>query len=282
VVLQTAAEFLPSGEGAKPTRLPAGVTGKDRREKLAEFVEEHENFPKAVVNRVWAVFFGRGFVNPIDDFNDNNQPSDPELFNELGSRFKHYNYDMKKLIRWICNSDAYQLSYVANRTNDKPEQEALFSRMVFKSMSPEQLFESLMVATNAEAVETKDGKKVLRDQWMNRLIANFGDDEGNEVNFNGTVVQALLMMNGDDINTAINRKERGTVSIALGRHRGNPAGIIRELYLASLNREPTANEVHTIMEKIYLRPGFRDRDAAAPYCDIFWALLNSAEFLLNH
>lgn len=282
VVLQTGAEFLPPAAGKKPTRLPGGITGRERREKLAEYVEDHENFPKAVVNRVWAVFFGRGFVNPIDDFNDNNQPSNPELLDELSARFKHYNYDMKKLIRWICNSNAYQLSYVANRTNDKPEHEALFSRMILKSMSPEQLFESLMTATNAEATETKEGKKKLRDQWMNRLIANFGDDEGNEVNFNGTVVQALLMMNGDDINTAINRKEKGTVTLSIAKGHGNEAAVIRELYLAALNREPTQREVETIHSKLQLRPGMYDRDASARYCDVFWALLNSAEFLLNH
>lgn len=282
VVLQTGAEFIAPAEGKKPSRLPAGVAGKERREKLAEYIQDHENFPKAVVNRMWAAFFGRGFVNPIDDFNDQNQPSDPELFNELATRFKHYNYDMKKLIRWICNSNAYQLSYVANRTNDKQEHEALFSRMIMKAMSPEQLFESLMVATNAEAAETKDGKRVLRDQWMNWLIANFGDDEGNEVNFNGTVVQALLMMNGEDINAAINRKDKGTVAMALAKGKGAPGAVIRELYLASLNRPPTETEVKTILSKIKLRPGFNEKDAAAPYCDVFWALLNSAEFLLNH
>ncbi len=282
VLLEAGAEFLPSGEGKKPPRMPQGLAGKERREKLAEFVEEHENFPKAVVNRVWGVFFGRGFVNPVDDFNDNNQPSDPELFNEVAARFKHYNYDLKKLIRWVCNSNAYQTSYVANRTNDKPEHEPLFSRMVLKSMSPEQLIESLMVATNAEAAEKKDEKRALRDRWMGRLITNFGDDEGNEVNFNGTVVQALLMMNGEDINAAINRKDKGTVAVAVAKRQGNPSAVIRDLYLAALNREPTVNEMQAIVAKSPLRPGFRDRDVTAPYCDLFWALLNSSEFLLNH
>jgi hypothetical protein len=281
VVLQTAAEFLPPAEGKKQTRLPAGVTGRDRRERLADYVVEHENFPRAVVNRVWAVFLGRGFVNPVDDFNDNNQPSDPELFNELSERFKHYNYDLKELMRWVCNSNAYQLGYVANRSNDKPEHEALFSRMVLKSISPEQLFESLMVATNAEAAETKEEKQKLRNQWMGQLIANFGDDEGNEVNFNGTVVQALLMMNGQDINTAINRKGKGTVAMAVAKYGAtNPRGVIRQLYLASLNREPTTAEMHAIVAKLPL--GFREHDVTAPYCDVFWALLNSSEFLLNH
>jgi hypothetical protein len=281
VVLQTGAEFLPSSEGRKAARMPSGTAGKDRRERLAEYVEEHENFSKAAVNRVWAVFFGRGFVNPVDDFNDNNQPSDPELFNELSARFKQYNYNLPKLIRWICNSNAYQVSCVANRTNDKPEHEALFSRMIMKSMSPEQLFESLMVATNAEAAESKEEKNKLRDQWMNRLIANFGDDEGNEVNFNGTVVQALLMMNGEDINTAINRKGKGTVAAAINRAGpNNLRGVIRQLYLASLNREPTANEVQVLVSKLPLH--YRELDVMAPFCDIFWALLNSSEFLLNH
>jgi Protein of unknown function (DUF1549)/Protein of unknown function (DUF1553) len=281
VVLQTGAEFLPAVEGKKAARLPSGITGKERREKLAEYVEENENFPKAVVNRMWAVFFGRGFVNPVDDFNDNNQPSDPELLNEISTRFKQYNYDLKKLVRWICNSNAYQLTYVGNRTNDKPEHEALFSRMILKSMSPEQLFESLMVATNAEAAEKKEEKNKLRDQWMGRLIANFGDDEGNEVNFNGTVVQALLMMNGEDLNTAINRKGKGTVSLAMTRSgANNPRAIIRQLYLASLNREPSTAEMQVLVSKLPVR--LREQDMTAPYCDIFWALLNSSEFLLNH
>src|SRR5260370_33767763 len=118
-----------------------------------------------------------GLVNPIDDFNDQNPPSNPELLNELGVKFKHYGYDLKSLIRWICNSDAYQLSCVANKTNDKAEQEPLFSRMVLKSMSPEQLYESLMVATNKIAVQTKEEKKDGRTAWLDNLITNFGDDE---------------------------------------------------------------------------------------------------------
>ena len=80
----------------------------------------------------------------------------------------------------MCNSNAYNLSCVANKTNDKPEHEALFSRMMMKAMSPNRLFESLMVATKSEAAESKDGKKQLKDRWLGSLISNFGDDEGNE------------------------------------------------------------------------------------------------------
>lgn len=283
VILTARAEFLPSGEEKHGAQLPAEVAGVGRREKLADFILEHPQFPKAIVNRMWGVFLGRGFVNPIDDFNDQNQPSNPELLDELSSRLKHYNYDLKKLIRWICNSNPYNLSYVANRTNDKQEHEALFSRMIMKSMSPEQLFESLMVASKAEAADSKDSKKKLKQQWLGTLISNFGDDEGNEVNFNGTVVQALLMMNGKDINEAISRKEKGAVAIAISNRTEQAA--ITELYLTALNRPPTPKETGTILQQFRLRPQFAANDLRnhnRRYEDLFWALLNSNEFILNH
>jgi hypothetical protein len=285
VVLKRKATFLPSGDDKEgPPLTPSGekvIQGIERRKALARYLMDHEKFPLAITNRMWGVFFGRGFTNPIDDFNDNNQPSNPELLNEVAARFKHYGYDQKKLIRWICNSDAYSLSCVANSTNDKQEQEALFSRMIMKSMSPEQLFESLMTATQAEVADkgNEADRAKLRDEWLGKLVSQFGDDEGNEVNFNGTVVQALLMMNGDDINKAISRKDKGMVAMAM--RRGTAGGIITELFLASLNRPPTTKEVGMILEKMKTYK-WRDKDPHAPYQDLFWALLNSNEFMLNH
>jgi hypothetical protein len=277
------AEFLPQPGKDRGARLTPRLKGLARREELARYVIDHENFPRAIVNRMWGVFFGRGFVNPVDDFNDNNQPSNPELLDELAARFKHYDHDLKKLIRWITHSNAYHLSHVANKTNDKAEHETLFSRMLMKSMSPEQLFESLVVATRAEVGENETAKKALRDQWLRDLISNFGDDEGNEVNFNGTVVQALMMMNGKAINDAIGRKDKGTVALAIVRNRGRPEGVITDLYLASLNRPPKRQEVNAILHKMPLRSPAAFRDTVlARYEDLFWALLNSNEFLLNH
>jgi hypothetical protein len=278
------AEFLPSGDDKHGKRLDPSVVGVARRDALADALLEHEAFPRAIVNRVWGVFFGRGFVNPVDDFNDNNQPSNPELLADLSARLKNYNYDLKKLIRWICHSKAYHLSCEANRSNDKPESEPLFGRMVLKSMSPEQLFESLMVATRAEASENAERKRALRERWLRNLISNFGDDEGNEVNFNGTVVQALMMMNGQEINEAIARKDKGTVALAW-RKRHTPRVVVDDLYLAALNRPPTEREVQTIQYQFGLRPAFARMDLKDPtsrFEDLFWALLNSSEFLLNH
>jgi hypothetical protein len=263
---------------------------KDRRTLLATQLIDHDNFPKAYVNRMWSVFFGKGFVNPIDDFNEQNQVSNPELLNELAQRFKHYGFDQKKFIRWVCNSNAYSLSCTVNKTNDKAEHDVLFSHMLMKAMSPEQLFESLMVATNASANENKDEKKKSRDDWLNVLINNFGDDEGNEVNFNGTVVQALLMMNGQQINDAIMRKDgKGTVDTVMKRYPTLPAQI-DALFLAALNRKTRdAKEMRKIQELLPLltprgtslvpKP---DKDPHDRLFDLFWALLNSNEFILNH
>src|SRR5262249_27768392 len=155
----------------------------------ALFITRSEYFPKACVNRMWGHFMGRGFTNPVDDFGEHNPPSHPELLDELARKFVAYGYDTRRLIRWLCNSDAYQLSSVANRTNDKSEAEPFFSRMLLKAMTPEQLFESLMVATQADMNMKPKERNDLRDSWMRNLIVNFGDDEGNEVTFNGTVVQ---------------------------------------------------------------------------------------------
>jgi hypothetical protein len=283
--LQTKATFL---DGRKISTKEDGgrkeiISGIERRQELADRIVEHPMFPKAYVNRVWAHFFGRGFTTPIDDFNDQNEPTNPELLNALADKFKHYGYNQKELIRWICNSNSYSLDCTANKTNDKPEVEALFSRMPLKALSPETLFESLMTATQSEAAKTKDGKKQLRDRWMNNLIANFGDDEGNEVVFNATVVQALLMMNGEDINEAIAPKEpgKGTVAMVCKKHGNNHAAIVKDLYLAALNRPPTAKEMANINRALTANPRI-DREPMARYHDIFWALLNSNEFILNH
>jgi hypothetical protein len=275
------AEFLPASAKERGDRLdPKKTKGIERREELAKYLTKHPMFAKAIVNRMWGLFYGRGFVNPIDDFNDNNLPSNPELLDELASRFKHYNYDLHKLIRWMTHAKAYHLSYVANPTNDKAEHEALFSRMIMKSLTPEQLFESLVTATMAEQTKNAKDKKELRDKWLGGLITNFGDDEGNEINFNGTIVQALMMMNGKEINDAISSEKTGGVTRAMVGSK-TPTQAITKMYLIALNREPSKGELKGVMAKMPLRRGYKD-SVRAQYEDLFWALLNSNEFLLNH
>jgi hypothetical protein len=261
---------------------------RSRRDLLGELVVEHEMFPKAYVNRMWAHFFGRGFVNPIDDFNEQNQPSHPELLGELAAKVKHYNYDQHDLIRWICNSDAYQLSCVTNKTNATADAEPYFSRALLRPMTPEQLFESLSIATQKGG--TKEAQAADRDRWLDNLIGNFGDDEGNEVTYNGTIVQALMMMNGADINQAISSGTGAVAKVVRSRGATNTDAIVRELYLTALNRLPRPAEMIAVKQALPLYTvgaGGRlvqipEKDAQHKYQDLYWALLNCNEFMLNH
>jgi hypothetical protein len=282
VVRAARAEFLLGGgppvKGLDPARV-----GVARRADLAAWLIEHDKFPTALVNRMWGVFFGKGFVNPVGDFNDTNEPANPELLKELSARFKESGYDLKQLIRWTCTSEAYQLGWVANRTNDRPEHEVLFGRMPMRPLSPEQTFASLLVATGVEVPDREDVRKAVREAWLSALVGDVGDDEGNEVDFHGSMTQALMMMNDQGLNEAIAHKDRGTVARAMGRGR-TPAQVITELYLAALNRPPTPRELQAIRQRIELASsvGAADPQMAARYEDLFWALLNSNEFQLQH
>jgi len=285
VLLFTKATFL---DGRK---LPPKA--ENRREHLAKFVVTSPYFAKAFVNRMWAHFMGRAFTKDPDDFGEHSPPSHPELLEKLSQSWAtNYKHDMRTLVRWICNTRSYGLASIANETNDKQEDDKFFSRMLLKALSPEQLFESLMIATDAKAGQSKENKRKLREDWLTKLIVNFGDDEGSEGSFNGTVVQALLMMNGQDINTAIMDKEHGTVSVILKKRASSPIGArlaMHDLYLAALNRLPSEAEYKRILTPKMMNfprlPNTNTNTAAfytGFYQDLFWALLNSNEFILNH
>jgi hypothetical protein len=289
--------------------------GTTRRLQLAKYVVEHEMFAKAYINRMWAHFFGRGMTvngKDVDDFGEHNAETHPELLNYLAKEFIASGYDTKQLIRWICNSKAYNLTSVANGqvettveeesaspgpegakkktqkkvviSNDKPDVEPWFSRMLLKTLTPEQLFMSLWVSTydnpRAAVKRSKADRDKLKEEWMNQLIVNFGDDEGNEMTFNGTVIQALMLMNGDKVNNILIDKD-GPVESAIRYSRGKGANIMDELYLATLSRRPTASEMKKISDD--MRPILiKEKNPVAPWQDLMWALLNSSEFILNH
>ena len=288
VLLYTKATFL---DGTK-----MGEVGKDttRRKELAKLIVKSPYFAKVTVNRAWAHFFGLSFTKIApDDFGEHNLPSHPELLDHLSKDWaEKYNHDPKQLIRWICNSRAYGLSSIANPTNDKPEDETFFPRMLMKSMTPEQLFESLMVATQAKVGQSKETRIELKQDWLDKLVVNFGDDEGNEGSFNGTVVQALMLMNGQDLNTAVMDKDNGTVSAVIKKYANKGEAVyrlaMRDLYLAALNRPPTDAEYKRVLNpKMFNLPKsgpVRDQSAfwTGFYQDMFWACLNSSEFILNH
>ncbi len=318
----------PKDQSDKKLSAGGGGKGKTRREQLSDFLVAHDNFAPAAVNRLWGHLFGRGLNKDagVDDFGSNNEVIHEELLKRLAGDFVRYGYDPKQMLDAVCNSDAYQLSHVAIKGNEDTKFDAFFARMPLKAMSPEVLFESLSVATKSDAAGgDKATRAKLRDDWMSKLVSNFGDDEGNESNFNGTVIQALLMMNGKEINREITRTG-GVVEEALKKHTKGGAvsvdGVLDDLFLAALNRHPTKAEL-TALKDIQdgavaaarddkkddpKKPDPKKPDPKAPpkkpdpkdakptgtvimgvgkddkkfYQDVFWALLNTTEFMLNH
>ena len=254
----------------------------NRREALGKFITEpaNDNFAKAYVNRMWGHFFGRGFVQPVDDFGTHNPASHPELLDKLGRQFKESGYDTKALIRWIMNSDAYNLTSASIKENEKDE--TLFTHMNLKPMTPEQLFDSLIVATAAHKAGGGEDTSKRRDAWLGQFVTTFANDDGEEsLNFQGTIPQALMMMNGELMAKAVGNNSGSFLTDLMERARlqakGSVAGyVVNNIYLAALSRYPTRRELE--VAGAYLN---NNADTICVMEDMFWALLNSNEFVLN-
>ncbi|OAI49372.1 hypothetical protein AYO44_06475 [Planctomycetaceae bacterium SCGC AG-212-F19] len=277
--------FVTDAVSVDGLRIPVG-SKQTRREHLAEYFVKHKNFNQAYVNRVWGQLFGRGLnVSPAcDDMGDTNDLVHPELIDSLADAFvKTGAHDPRKLIQWICASDVYNLKPVANATNDgknrdKFDPEPFISRMPLKMMTPEQLLESLITATQPREPEG------LRQRWLAKLVRNFGDDEGNEAVYTGTILQALLMMNGPELEEAIARSVtlQEARKIAVNDTTGKKT--MDYLFLTTLNRPATPKEFQQFRPLLALRGPMAEKDRAegGPLIDAFWALLNSGAFMLNH
>ncbi len=219
-----------------------------RRAELAKLIADpgNEALAKAFVNRAWAHFLGRGFVHPVDDFGSHNPPSHPELLDRLAKEFTASGYDIKKLCRWIMLSRPYQLS--SSKTKGSEKDDGLFSQMQLKPMTPEQLFDSLMTATRAHRSGSGDEDHRKRDAWSNQFLFAFANDEGEESSgFQGTIPQALMMMNGEMMNEALSGKPGsflGDVIDQAQRQGRSPEGfMVNSIYLAALSRFPSPREI---------------------------------------
>jgi hypothetical protein len=263
--------------------------GVDRRSELAKLItepagDEPAQLAQAMVNRTWSHFFGYGFTRPVDDMGPHNPASHPELLKRLSREFVAANYDVKQLIRWIVSSEAYQLSSQygeKNRIDDPAAGEMpLFSHMYLKSMQAEQLYDSLIVASNAH--QSGNGswsaQEEQRRRWMQQFVVAFDNDENDEsTTFNGTIPQALMMMNSELIDKACS-VERGSFLFEQMSSPGAETQKINDLYMAALTRRPTRAEM-TKMQKALARYGAAKLNG---YQDMFWALLNSNEFIFIH
>jgi hypothetical protein len=260
------------------------VADVNRREELAKLLVESREFDQAIVNRMWGHFFGYGFTKPVDDIGPHNVPSHPELLDQLGQSFRRSEFDLKQLIRWITLSEPYSLSSRATKKNegDDPTLGArpMFSHFYLRQMEAEQLYESLLVATAAdETVKDPERRDQVRERWLRQFNNAFGTDDGGEsTSFNGTIPQALTLMNGPLVTRATGNGRGSMLAWVAENQKMNNAEKIRYLYLAALSRRPTKPEVALSNELLAARDG----KVGSALQDIWWALLNSNEFILIH
>ncbi|MBI5395177.1 MAG: DUF1549 domain-containing protein [Verrucomicrobia bacterium] len=275
------------GRDMKPKFLGAEVPeikpGEDRREVLAKWLASPQNpqFARNVANIVWAHFLGKGIVDPVDDVRISNPPSNPELLDALAEKLTSYNYDLRKVVRDICTSRTYQLSSVPNATN--AEDTRNFAKAGVRRMRAEVLLDVINQITEtkekfrglplgARAVEIADGKTTTY------FLTTFGRATRDtvcacEVKMEPSLSQALHLLNGETVNSKVN--EGGLVKRLLKEGK-TPPQVIEEIYLRCFSRPPTAKEL-TKLEG-YLKEGTPQEVLN----DVFWAVLNSKEFVFNH
>ena len=268
-----------------PSERSGLVADVRRRDELARLIVRSDEFAQAIVNRLWAHAFGYGFTKPIDDLGPHNPASHPELLAHLARQFAAGGHDLKRLLRWITLSEAYALSSkfgskFGNAADDPATGAApLFSHFYLRQMTAEQLYDSLLVATEAHATEGNyEQQQRTKDEWLEQFAITFGTDENDEATtFDGTIAQALMMMNGELTRRATDADSGGFLGkVAQGGQRA--ANPVHQLYLAALGRRPSKAELQLANQLFSAKGG----DAEAVLEDMWWALLNSNEFISNH
>lgn len=256
-----------------------GVT--DTRALFAAWATSKTNpyFAKAMANRVWSQFFGVGIVDPVDDFSPENVASHPELLDELAEALVAADFDTNVLAKAIGRTAAYQRSSKAtDPAQNKPK---LLAKMNVKGLSPEQLFDSLAQATGYREevpVAARVAFGVDTDSPRGRYLAKFAGSAARP-DTQTSMLQALTLMNGSWMARATDPEKGETLTAVANAPFLDDAAKVETLFLAAYARKPTAAEQEKFLSYL-LREGKAGQKAQL--ADVFWSLLNSNEFLLNH
>jgi hypothetical protein len=291
--------FYENRRGEQKAVLPefAGLSvpadAPSRRAELARILaaEDGHHVARAMVNRTWAMFFGYGFTNPIDDLGPHNPPSNPELLETLTVAFAGSGYDLQRLMRWIAVSEAFSLSSLPPDSPDSlvddPEEGGvpLFSHIYPRPMGPEQVYESVRTAIHSVSgrpLENSAGGDHRR-QWVEQFVRAHGTDDNSEtLLFESNVAQAMLLMNGADLESAI-----PLAAAQLANSIKDPASVtesLRRIALATLNRQPTEREERAFRSRYRSLARSLPPQAAIQTTteDMLWAYINSSEFSSVH
>lgn len=257
---------------------PAGIAKLpkplfSRKAKLAAWAATAENpyFARAIVNRVWAQFLGRGLVHPIDDFTDGNMPSHPALLRAMTDGFVANKFDQRWLMREIVNSEAYQLSQCGEGREALPK---WFERARVRPLSAEEIGAALRTVTGYDTDPKTAGKLPYNgDEYFVRY---FGEPTNGLGEFQGSLHEHLFLNNGEQVRGLIRRK-KGNLADQLLTAKESWEHRVDRLFLSVLQRVPTAKEREAFAS--YMQ---RDPKNEPLVEDAIWVLVNSSEFRFNH
>ncbi len=279
--IKTGENVAPTPLGAEPLDLPPEV---DPRQKLAEWLSQPDNpfFAKALVNRYWKHFFGRGLVDPEDDMRVTNPAVNPALLDALAKDFIDNKFDLKNLVRTICNSQVYGLSAEPNDYNQTDKQN--FSRYYPKRLNAEVLLDAIDTLTEAQsrfngvpagtrAVQLPDN---AFDSYFLSVFGRPDSASACECERSGDVnlAQCLHLLNSSEVQG----KVTGPRSAELSRGDENHEERIKQLYMVAFSRQPDAEEIQVALDYIEKH---KDNVKGA-YEDLLWVVINTKEFMFNH
>jgi hypothetical protein len=240
-------------------------------------------FSGAMVNRLWKHFLGIGLVEPVDDLRASNPPSNPELWKTLNAAFVQSGYNVRQLMRLILNSRTYQLSSATRSGNEGDRK--FYSHYYARRLPAEVMLDALACATGVPDNFTgyplgTRAVQLAEPGVSSYFLTLFGRSDritacACERNGEVTLPQLLHLQNGDATVKKV-RAADGRLKSLLKTVPDN-LQLIRQLYLVTLNRGPTAAELSAVQRALH-----PDADREEAFSDLFWALLNSKEFAFNH
>jgi hypothetical protein len=284
-----------TGQPAKTKPLdgtPMDIGGDDDpRQKLVDWMVDPKNpfFAKAVANRYWAHFFGRGIVDPLDDMRVTNPPSNPELLDALAAEFVKNRFSLKSLVKTIVKSRTYQLSAIPNEFNKHDKQ--AYARYYPKRLGAEVLLDALCQVTDSpsqfgglpgDAHAPKRAVQLPDESFQSYFLDVFGRPQRisacecervSEAN----LAQALHLLNSDEVQGKLSRAGGRADALVNPKDVRSDTEKVEELFMWAFARKPSSDDLKAALEHI-------DKNKAQKkiaYENILWALINTKEFIFN-
>jgi hypothetical protein len=267
-------------DGSRPDWRP----GDGAQAAFADWLTRPDNpwFARAAVNRVWHTCIGTGLVDPVDGLGSaDNAGSHPELLDDLTRQFIAHRFDLKFLLRAIVGSQAYQRT--SRLTHSSQKDPHPFARAVVRGLSAEQVYHSFLTATGYRPAARRPAANPFSgpSPGAEELLARFHNPHEQPREMQTSIQQALFLMNGPLTEDATSPEHSRTLAaVANAGPARSAARRVEDLYLAVLSRRPRPDESERLVRYVEAAAPGPERTAALR--DVFWALLNSTEFLVNH